>query len=189
MQVSSGSVKARGKAASVALVATAVVLGAPMHPRAVRAEDTAVEELAGVLFEKGLIDDAQRAQILAKDATDRARSDASGVTASALSGWEVSRDLRIRSESTYFDSDALGNEATTLPRFRYRAHIAAKRKLNDMIPIGLRLASGGTDPRSTNQSFGAGADFDRDPIQSDQAFVKLCLPETGFGMKSSVDME
>ena len=61
-------------------------------------------------------------------------------------------DLRLRYE--HIDDD---KKSDTRDRFRYRARITLKADINDQLKAGLRLASGGDSPTSTNNSFDSGA--------------------------------
>ncbi len=186
----------RAQRAAAGWAGTSLILLAMMgvgSPARVFAEETAVEQIVGVLFEQGLIDEAQRTKILAKNAMAQPVASATpGVGASGSSdappfGLELSGDFRGRFESFYFDRDALGNERTNRGRFRYRLRIGAKKKLNDSVTLGFRIVSGDASARSTNQTFGSGPDFDTDPLMLDQAFVSFRLPDTGYGMKTSLD--
>lgn len=79
--------------------------------------------------------------------------------------FKIGGDLRLRHE--YIDQD---NKDETRTRWRYRARIKAGADVTDNFSVGFRLASGGNDPVSTNQSFDGG--FTSKGLQFDRAFGK-----------------
>jgi len=75
-------------------------------------------------------------------------------------------DLRLRHE--LIDQD---NKPETRNRWRLRARISLKGEVNDMADVHVRLASGGDDPVSTNQSLDDG--FTSKGFQLDRAYLEL----------------
>src|SRR5215510_5102137 len=67
-----------------------------------RADDQAVEKLVGVLYEKGLIDESQKTEILAKDIANRSSASSAAPAAKFLANLELSGDFRLRYDSFYF---------------------------------------------------------------------------------------
>lgn len=157
--------------------ALAATLALPGVAAAAEQTDAAVEEIIAVLRDRGLIDAEQHDRLLAKHRA--ARRDAPGVGSALTEGWEWSGDLRLRYEGFRFDRDATGSERTNRYRARYRARLALGRQVNDWLRVGLRLASGDSNPRSTNKTLGSSADFDRDAIAIDRAWAELALPDAG----------
>ena len=172
---------------SVWLGFAAVALAA-LAPLPAAAEDGAVEQIIAVLHEKGLIDDAQQTQILARHVAQRASAPA---VPGFLQGLEVSGDFRLRWEGFFFDGDARGIERSNRSRVPYRLRIGLRKPLTDSLAVGLRLASGPSNvsgsPRSVNQSLGESPDFDSDPIRLDRAYLELALPKTSFGLVSRLE--
>jgi hypothetical protein len=77
---------------------------------------------------------------------------------------KIKVDLRLR----YQYEDTTGSEERNRGRIRYR--ITVDGQVVDNMAVVLRLASGSSDPRSTNQTFDDV--FSSKPINLDQAFVK-----------------
>jgi len=142
-------------------------------PGQAMAEPTAMEEVLGILRAEGVIDQAAQEKLLAKYAVEQknAANDAAGI----LGGFEWYGDLRVRYEAFRFDEDALGNERDDRDRFRFRGRFGFKKKVNDWVKVGVRLASGGGDKDSTNQTLGGNSDFANDQIFFDRAWVDLTL--------------
>jgi len=67
---------------------------------------------------------------------------------------KLSGDLRYRHES--IDSEKEGRWGKGRSRNRIRARLGIKGKVNDEVDAGLRIASGSSDPSSTNQSLDNG---------------------------------
>jgi len=74
-------------------------------------------------------------------------------------------DLRLRYE--YSDRDDDGKDSRNRGRYRFR--LGMETKVNDKVNVGFALASGGSDPRSTNQSFGNS--FETPDIRLDMAYA------------------
>lgn len=83
---------------------------------------------------------------------------------------EFNADLRLRSES--IDDD----EKEFRHRGRFRARLGLKAKVNNNVQAIFRLASGGGNPVSANQSFDDG--FSRKDIGLDLAYVDWALNDT-----------
>lgn len=67
---------------------------------------------------------------------------------------KISGDLRYRHES--IDSENSGRWGKGRNRHRIRARLGLKTKINDELNLGFRIASGSSDPSSTNQSLDGG---------------------------------
>ena len=78
---------------------------------------------------------------------------------------KVKGDLRLR----YQYQDTSGKVPRNRGRFRYR--ISFSNQVTDFAKVGLRLASGSDDPRSTNQTFQD--TFSSKPINIDRAYAEL----------------
>ncbi len=162
---------------------------AALAPLQAAAEDAAVEQIIAVLHDKGLIDDAQKTQILAKHVESR-KTSAPDVS-KFFQGLDVSGDFRLRYEGFFFDRDARGIERSNRSRVPYRLRIELRKALTDDLAVGVRLASGPSNvagsPRSVNQSLGESPDFDSDPIRLDRAYLEYALPKTRFGLVSKLE--
>ncbi len=90
-------------------------------------------------------------------------------------------DLRLRYQLT--TKDETGKEIADRSRGRVRARIGFGAKVADGVKVGIGLASGGDDPRSTNQSFDDA--FSSKGIQLDYAYAEMELanPLTVLGGK------
>lgn len=145
-----------------------------------RPDPTAMEEVLDILLKDGTIDSATRERLLAKQmAQDKKQAD----VAQGFAGLEWFGDLRLRYEGFSFSHDELNNEADSRYRARYRARFGFRKKVNDRVSLGIRLASGNSgtsgDPRSTNVSFGEGANdtFSPDGIFFDQAWLDVKIQD------------
>jgi hypothetical protein len=152
-----------------------LVTGAAPAP----AEDNpAVVETLEILRERGMIDDAKYAELVAKNqAWEAARP-------SLLSRLEWTADFRGRLENFWYEENPFPGEDETPDRTRgrYRLRIGARAKVNEVATAGFMLGSGdldgsGGENRSTNRSFGTGPDFDMDTIFIDQAYMELSVPQ------------
>ncbi len=141
-----------------------------------KADPSAMEEVLDILLKDGTIDTATRERLLAKQmAAEKKQAD----VAAGVAGFEWFGDLRVRYEAFSFSGDDLTGTggADDRSRERFRARLGFKKKVNDRLTVGMRLASGSGDGdlRSTNVSFGDG-DNDRfapDGIFIDQAWLDL----------------
>lgn len=78
-------------------------------------------------------------------------------------------DLRLRRQySDYSDDDAADPESRV--RYRYRFRLGAEGKVNDQFKVGAGFASGGADPRSTNETLDN--TFETKDTRLDYAFVE-----------------
>ena len=167
--------------ASFVALACAFATGAPAQA----AEQTVIEEVLAILEERGIVDEARHAELVAKNQAYEAKR------ASLLSKIIWTGDFRARLENFWYQEDDLGGEPDNRHRGRYRLRIGAVLPVNDWVTAGFRLASGETENRSTNRSLGRGVDFDRDTIAIDEAYLQLKLPiEAGttsfvFGKQSN----
>ncbi len=152
-------------------------------------EGTAVDQIVSVLREKGLIDEATGNEILAKQAKAEAAQAAKAAPpvsqGSLLDGFIFSGDLRLRDEQFWYGR-AFGSTADDNNRIRYRARIGFTKQVTPWALVGVRLASGVTDYRSTNVSAGEGADFNYDSVFFDRAYAQFALPDPGIGLKTSL---
>lgn len=100
--------------------------------------------------------------------------------ASWIDEMKWSGDFRLRYE--YFDNADQTNPAGSAnnkndrTRFRMRLRLGLETKFQDWAKVGLRLATGGDDPVSTNQSFQD--TYSRKPVAIDLAYVTLTPPGT-----------
>jgi hypothetical protein len=155
-------------AACAALAAAA--LAAPALADEKKEEPT-LSEIVNILHEKGLIDDEQH-QALAARAAKEEQAKRSWTDRISLFG-----DLRARFEWFDYDQDiyskSTGVKLQDRDRGRYRARLGLTADLISRAAATLQLATGGSDPRSGNQTIGSGNDFDKDEIRVDLAYATL----------------
>ena len=147
-------------------------------------EGATVEQIIGILHEKGLIDEEQQERLLVKNAAERQKQlRTASVAASLLDGWNLYGDARLRHEFFDYRTDSLGNRRDNRYRFRYRARLGFEKTLSDRLSFGMRFVTGGTpsssENRSTNQTLGDQKDFDSDSIWIDRAYIRWKLPQQG----------
>lgn len=169
---------------SIALVGVLVALGVPGRARAEDPEPPVVEEILGVLRERGLLDAEEHDRLVSRyQAQEAERS-------SLLPRIRLSGDLRLRGEGFWYDEDDVADLSNRY-RGRYRLRIAATADVNDHMTAYVRLASGEGDNRSTNTSFGRkGPDFEYDPIFLDRASLETRAPDAWLpeGAKAAVEV-
>jgi hypothetical protein len=175
---------------SVALL-LAISIGTLASAKSARAEETdAVEQIVSVLRAKGLIDEATGDEILAKqeksDAKSVSAAPAASAAASLTEGFIWSGDFRLRNEQFWYGT-AFGSSANDVNQFRYRARIGFTKQVNPWALVGMRLASGTGNYRSTNVSFGQVNDFTASSLYIDRAYMQFTLPDPGdVGLKSTL---
>jgi hypothetical protein len=131
-------------------------------------EDGVINEVLGILRERGIVDDQRYEELVARHHADQARRE------SLLDRIQWSGDVRARLENFWYDEDELGEDRSNRTRGRYRVRLGARAEINDWIAASFRLASGEDDHRSTNQTLGGeDGDFDPDSIFIDQAFLTV----------------
>jgi predicted porin len=128
-----------------------------------------VDILINKLVEKGILNQSDAKQLItemqkesarqedavkrvaAEAATDTAKKEAKAVE-SKIPKWVQNTafkgDLRLR----YQHEEREDSDNPDRDRFRFRWRVGADSKINDQWKAGFRLASGGDDPRSTNQT-------------------------------------
>ena len=162
-----------------------VVLGLLGAVPAAAVDDETLAEVLEILREEGLIDEERHEEMATKLEERSARFD----WLDRISIWG---DFRGRYENFLFDRDsvalAMGERLPNRHRARYRARLNLSAEVNDYATVYLRVVSGSTDSRSTNQTLGRGTDFDTDPFQLDLAYVtltptpggELCCVDEGY---------
>ena len=145
-----------------------------------------VDILINKLVEKGILNQTDAKQLITEmqkesarqeDAVKRVASEAATDTAkkeakaveSKIPKWVQNTafkgDFRLRYQ--HEERDDTGNPERD--RFRFRWRVGADSKINDQWKAGFRLASGSSDPRSTNQTFED--QFESKSVQIDQAYA------------------
>lgn len=127
-----------------------------------------MHDLIVVLKERGVIDEGDYESIAAKNAAYEAKQ--AEDRKPALSFWG---DFRGRYEAFVYDRDETGVERTNRHRARYRFRLNGKADINPRATVFFRVASGGDDARSTNQTLGSGLDFDTDDLRLDLAYARI----------------
>lgn len=111
-----------------------------------------VDILVDKLVEKGILSPVEAQIILDETKQQVAKEIAQGKN-SSLPAWvqslKLKGDFRLRYQ--YDDKDLDSASGRNRGRIRYRLGIESK--VNDKLKVAAGLASGGTDPRSTNQTF------------------------------------
>lgn len=82
---------------------------------------------------------------------------------------KVKGDLRLRYQLT--QKDETGKDIADRSRGRVRARVGVSAKVTDDVKVAVGFASGGDDPRSTNQSFDDS--FSSKGLQLDYAFAEI----------------
>lgn len=171
----------KGVAIALAGVLSGLVAAGPV--RAGDPEAPVVEEILGVLRERGLLDAGEHDRLVSRYQAQEAER------RSALPRIRLSGDLRVRGEGIWYDEDDLGDLSSRY-RGRYRMRLAATADVNDWTTAFVRIASGEGDNRSTNTSFGRpGPDFDQDPLYLDRASLELRAPEGWLPDATSLAVE
>jgi hypothetical protein len=134
-----------------------------------------IEEVLGILEERGLIDDSRRADLVSRN---RHWQETEGRSPFAI---EWSGDLRMRYEYFNGRKDPLGNDFGNRSRMRYRLRIAGHVDINPYVAADFRIASGFGLPRSSNKTLGRFNDFDPDGIFIDRVSLTLRPPEGFLG--------
>ncbi len=160
--------KVFSKPFKVALLVLAMGFGtSSFDAKAAGKEDSGVQEILGILRDRGIIEEEEYTRLATKNASYEKNS----------SGWlpklTFSGDFRARYEYFHFAKDETGAKQNDRSRGRYRARIGIGAEINDYANVFFRLASGSDDPRSANQTMGDSLDFDSDPIRFDAAYVKF----------------
>jgi hypothetical protein len=139
-----------------------------------------VDILVQKLVDKGILTAAEGAKILT-ETKQEVRSQIAQGKHDSLPEWlqntRVKGDFRLRQQYEKFDN----KEERWRTRLRYRLGIESK--VNQQVKVGLGIASGGSDPRSTNQTFQDS--FSRKGINLDYAFAQYdpCAWATFVGGK------
>jgi hypothetical protein len=138
-----------------------------------------VQEVLGILKERGIVDEDEYARLATKNASFEARQEEG-----FLSRIDWSGDLRLRMESFWFGNDPTDEDKENRYRGRYRVRVMGVVPINEMFTAGFRFVSAnGVENRSTNRTLGNGADFDYDILDIDLAYLEArppsgWLPET-----------
>jgi hypothetical protein len=127
-----------------------------------------------LLVRKGIITEQELKEVRAEVDADINRA-INRQNKTKVAGWvdemKWSSDFRLRAE--YFDNE---DQSSTIDRwrFRYRLRLGLETKLKEWATVGVRIASGGEDPVSTNQSFQD--TFSRKEFRIDLAYVTFTPP-------------
>ena len=128
-----------------------------------------VDILVDKLVEKGILAPDEAKEILDETKKEVAREVAEGKSY-ALPKWiqntKLKGDFRLRYQ--YDDKDKDSKSGRSRGRIRFR--LGMESKINDQFMIAAGLATGGTDPRSTNQTFQD--TFSTKGINLDYAYVQ-----------------
>jgi polyhydroxyalkanoate synthesis regulator phasin len=122
------------------------------------AATTQVDALIEKLVEKGILNRQEAIKLKAEVAEDEKIVREEGLKQS-LPSWvrdtKLKGDLRVRFQSERREGTTIGGGGHTAERNRgrIRARLGLETKVNEQAKVHFGLATGGTDPRSTNQSF------------------------------------
>ncbi|MBI4384026.1 MAG: putative porin, partial [Nitrospinae bacterium] len=97
------------------------------------------------------------------------KMEAGSKTREWLDKFSFKNDLRLRHESRFLDKDAAGNNVLDQHRQRFRLRLGGEYNFDSNLKVGLRLATGSTDPISTNQTMADA--FGKKAINVDWAYA------------------
>jgi hypothetical protein len=141
-----------------------------------------VEMLVQKLVEKGVLTQAEGAQLTAKAEHEaRAKEIERGTLPSWVQNMNWGGDFRLRYESSRVKTDS-SKSSRNRSRFRFRYGFTTD--VNEQIKVGFRMASGSADPTSANQTFTGG--FSSKNFWIDRAYMQYTFPNqnlTFFGGK------
>jgi len=126
--------------------------------------------LLDVLVEQGVLTPV-KAEIVRDETKQRVAKELAEQKSYAAPGWtqkiKLKGDTRIRYQYERRSADSEGRT-----RGRYRLRLGADADVTDQFKVGFGLATGGTDPKSTNQTFNLdnGTSFGTPDIRLDYAF-------------------
>ncbi len=108
------------------------------------------DEASTILQEMQKENEVQKEEIkqTVKDTVDKSIKDKAGIP-DWLERTKVKGDVRVRYQGQDRDNDG----KVSRDRGRIRARVGVESKVNDKWKLGIGMASGGADPRSTNQTF------------------------------------
>jgi len=126
-----------------------------------------IDLLVKKLAEKGIIDYGE-AQTILTETKEEVRKEIAQGKSESLPQWvqkiNLKGDFRLRYQSEKKDG------STSRDRFRYRFRLKSTAKVTEGFEAGFGLATGGTDPRSTNQTMQNS--FETPDIRLDYAYGK-----------------
>jgi len=141
------------------------------------ASSSEVEALLKVLVKRGVITEQEAASVLkeAKKVVEEQKKEITRERKAKLPSWientNFKGDIRMRYQTSKKKKDDAARNRSRI-RFRY----GFETKVNDTLKVGARLATGSTDPRSTNQTLGN--TFETKSWQLDKAYLKYQPTET-----------
>ncbi len=141
-----------------------------VSPSSVQAGE--VDILVDKLVEKGILTPVE-AQIILDETKQQVSKELAEQKSYAVPDWtqkiKLKGDLRLRYQYERRTADTEGRT-----RGRYRFRLGGIGEVTDQFKVGFGLATGGTDPKSTNQTFNldGGASFATPDIRLDYAFLE-----------------
>lgn len=163
---------------AAALAACGLLLATAGPAAAADPEPSVVQEILGVLKERGLVDEEDYQRMLARYAAGEKQRQ------SLIPKLRFYGDLRLRGEGFVYDEDPVAGHTPDRLRARYRLRIGSDADVTDFATVHFRLASsqgnanGVGDPRSSNISFGNQPDFAPGQIYIDRANLELKAPSS-----------
>lgn len=131
-----------------------------------------------LLVRKGIINQREANEVREQLDTENAQT-IEMYNKTKVAGWidemKWASDFRLRGE--FFDNADQGSAANAQNdrwRFRYRLRLGIETKFKEWATVGVRIASGGEDPVSTNQSFTD--TFSRKEFRIDLAYLTITPP-------------
>lgn len=134
------------------------------------------------------VQDAEQTEAIKKDVDKQIAESSKSSASDWTKNIKLKGDMRLRYQ--YQNGKGVGKPADGRDRGRIRYRLGIIAKPEDKLEVGAGLASGGDDPRSTNQTFQDA--FSTKGIQLDYAYVKYDVTDnfTGiagkFGQKGSL---
>jgi hypothetical protein len=151
-------------------LAILVLVAGPTARAAEDPEPAVVEEILGVLSERGLIDSGEHDRLVARYHEQEAAAK------KGLPRLQFYGDLRLRGEGFVYDEDPVAGHTPNRYRGRYRLRLGFDAGVTDYAIVHFRLASSEDDSRSNNISFGFKPDWGPGPIWIDRASLELKAP-------------
>ena len=149
----------------------------PRRRRAARAEDPepVIEDVLEILKERGIVDEGQYNELVAKNADLRGEATARSSVASSSRATCGSATRTSGTTRTTF-----GVDRTNRNRLRYRLRLSAKAEINEYVDAVLPARLRRERHRSTNRTLGVDDDFEPDAIFIDQAYLVLQAPRRSW---------
>jgi len=143
--------------------------GTAVMTQSAHAEGAVIEDVLGILKERGIVDEEQYSELHAKNKSYEKNQ------SKLLGKIELSGDFRARHESTWYDTVGNATEPPDSNRIRYRFRLNGKAKVNDRLSVGFQVGTGEAR-RSRNMTLGDSGDWTSNSFSIHRAFLTMKLP-------------